>query len=179
MDLKLQYLDSTQQEDKTIIFQTENLMMASAEFSHPCDTTNHQWPPIIIKLLVTEPISSSFSTICTSLEKNKQTCTLCWTHFLEKYPSYKFSKGRVAWKHTHHIYKQTASGNSLYDSQNSSWGSVITWVHTWVGKIPLEDIATHSSTLAWRIPRDRGARGATVHGVPKELDTTDQLSTAH
>ena len=55
---------------KTIIFQTENLMMASAEFSHPCDTTNHQWPPII-KLLVTEPISSSFGTICTSLEKNK------------------------------------------------------------------------------------------------------------
>ena len=42
VDLKLQYLDSTQQEDKTIIFQTENLMMASAEFSHPCDTTNHQ-----------------------------------------------------------------------------------------------------------------------------------------
>ena len=28
----------------------------------------------------------------------------------------------------------------------------------WVGKIPLEeDIATHSSILAWRTPMDRGA----------------------
>ena len=26
-------------------------------------------------------------------------------------------------------------------------------------------MATHSSTLAWRIPMDRGAWGATVHGV--------------
>ena len=28
-----------------------------------------------------------------------------------------------------------------------------------------EDIATHSSVLAWRIPMDRGAWRATVHGV--------------
>ena len=28
-------------------------------------------------------------------------------------------------------------------------------------------IATHSSILAWRIPIDRGARQATVHGVAK------------
>ena len=28
-------------------------------------------------------------------------------------------------------------------------------------------MATHSSTLAWRSPRDRGAWGATVHGVAK------------
>ena len=42
VDLKLQYLDSTKQEDKRIIFQIENLMMASAEFSQPCDITNHQ-----------------------------------------------------------------------------------------------------------------------------------------
>ena len=28
------------------------------------------------------------------------------------------------------------------------------WLHPWVGKIPLEKgTATHSSTLAWRIPR--------------------------
>ena len=26
-------------------------------------------------------------------------------------------------------------------------------------------VATHSRILAWRIPMDRGARGATVHGV--------------
>ena len=28
-------------------------------------------------------------------------------------------------------------------------------------------MATHSSILAWRIPMDRGARWATVHGVTK------------
>ena len=33
---------------------------------------------------------------------------------------------------------------------------------------PLEKgMATHSSILAWRIPMDRGAWGATVHGVAK------------
>ena len=35
---------------------------------------------------------------------------------------------------------------------------------------PLEkEVATHSSILAWEIPR---TREATVHGVAKELDTT-------
>ena len=38
---------------------------------------------------------------------------------------------------------------------------------------PLEkDMATHFSTLAWRIPMDRGAWQATVHRVRKELGTT-------
>ena len=30
-----------------------------------------------------------------------------------------------------------------------------------------EEIATHSSILVWRIPMDRGAWQATVHGVTK------------
>ena len=30
-----------------------------------------------------------------------------------------------------------------------------------------EGMATHSSILAWRMPRDRGAWRATVHGVEK------------
>ena len=30
-----------------------------------------------------------------------------------------------------------------------------------------EDMATHSSIFAWRIPMDRGAWWATVHGVAK------------
>ena len=35
-------------------------------------------------------------------------------------------------------------------------------------KDPLEEgMATHSSILAWRIPMDRGAWQATVHGVTK------------
>ena len=32
-------------------------------------------------------------------------------------------------------------------------------------------MATHSKTLAWRIPMDRGTWQATVHRVRKELDT--------
>ena len=36
------------------------------------------------------------------------------------------------------------------------------------GEDPLEEgMATHSSILTWRIPMDRGAWWATVHGVSK------------
>ena len=43
---------------------------------------------------------------------------------------------------------------------------------TWVGSLgwedPLEEgMATHSSIPAWRMPMDRGAWRATVHGVTK------------
>ena len=43
---------------------------------------------------------------------------------------------------------------------------------TWVRSLGWEDVleedmATHSSILAWRIPTDRGAWWATVHGVTK------------
>ena len=37
-------------------------------------------------------------------------------------------------------------------------------------------MATHSNILAWRIPMDRGAWWATVHGDNKEADMTKQLS---
>ena len=30
-----------------------------------------------------------------------------------------------------------------------------------------KEMATHSSILAWRIPMDRGAGWARVHGIPK------------
>ena len=45
---------------------------------------------------------------------------------------------------------------------------------------PLEEgMATHSNILVWRISMDRGACRATVYGVAKESDTTEQISTVH
>ena len=40
-------------------------------------------------------------------------------------------------------------------------------------------MATHINILAWRIPTDRGAWWAVVHGGHKQLDTTEQLSAQH
>ena len=41
-----------------------------------------------------------------------------------------------------------------------------TWVRSLGWKDPLkEGMATHSSILAWKIPRDRGAWRATIHVV--------------
>ena len=43
-----------------------------------------------------------------------------------------------------------------------------TWARSLSSEDPLEEgMATHSSVLAWRIPLDRGAWWATVHGVSK------------
>ena len=43
-----------------------------------------------------------------------------------------------------------------------------TWVQSLGWEDPLEEgMATHSSILAWRIPMDRGAWQATLHGVTK------------
>ena len=43
-----------------------------------------------------------------------------------------------------------------------------TWVRLPGWEDPLEkEMATHSSVLAWRIPTDRGAWQATVHGVAR------------
>ena len=43
-----------------------------------------------------------------------------------------------------------------------------TWIQSLGWEDPLEEgMATHSSILAWRIPLDRGAWWATVHGVTK------------
>ena len=43
-----------------------------------------------------------------------------------------------------------------------------TWVRSLGWEDPLEEgMATHSSILAWRVPMDRGAWWAAVHGVAK------------
>ena len=40
-------------------------------------------------------------------------------------------------------------------------------------------MATHSSILAWRIPMDREAWRAAVHGIKKRQTRLKRLSTAH
>ena len=65
-------------------------------------------------------------------------------------------------------------------TQMYTWASLMaqtaknlpTMQETWVRSLgwedpPEEGKATHSSILAWRIPMDRGAWLATVHGVTK------------
>ena len=48
-----------------------------------------------------------------------------------------------------------------------------TWVRSLDWEDPLEEgMATHSSVLAWRVPLDRGAWRAAVHGVT-ESDRTE------
>ena len=52
-----------------------------------------------------------------------------------------------------------------------------TWVLSLGWDDPLEEeMATHSSILAWRISTDRGARQATVHTVAKSQTQLKQLS---
>ena len=51
-----------------------------------------------------------------------------------------------------------------------------TWIRSLGWEDPLEEgMATHSSILAWRIPKDRGVLWATVYRVA-ESDMTEQLS---
>ena len=49
------------------------------------------------------------------------------------------------------------------------------WVQSLGQKDSLEEgMATHSSILAWKIPRDRGAWRATVHSVAKSWIRLEQ-----
>ena len=55
-----------------------------------------------------------------------------------------------------------------------------TWVQSLGWEDPLEEeMATHSSILAWRIPIDREAWRATVPRVAKESDVTLRLNKSY
>ena len=72
---------------------------------------------------------------------------------------------------------QGFTGDSVVKNPSTVWK---TQVNPWVGKVPLEkEMATHSNILAQEIPwtEEPGAGGgATVHGVAKESDITEQLN---
>ena len=73
---------------------------------------------------------------------------------------------------------QSNDGINMYGLTTQHWTLLVaqmvknppamqeTWVPSLGWEDPLEEgMATHSSILAWRIPMDRGAWLATVHGV--------------
>ena len=67
---------------------------------------------------------------------------------------------------------RSSPGEGISYPLQYSWASLPAIQETWVPSLgwedPLEEgMATHSSILAWRIPMDRGAWQATVHGVTK------------
>ena len=54
------------------------------------------------------------------------------------------------------------------------------WVQSMGQEDPLEEeMTTHSSVLAWRIPWTEEPGGATVHGVTKSWTQQKQLNTQH
>ena len=75
---------------------------------------------------------------------------------------------------------ERSPGEGIGYSLQFSWASLVAQMaknppampESWVQSLGWEDppekgMATHSSILAWRIPKDRGAWRATVHGVKK------------
>ena len=78
-------------------------------------------------------------------------------------------------------YYSTIKWNNTVKNLPAVWE---TWVWSLGWEDPLENgMTTSSNILAWKIPMDRGACQVAVYGVAnsktcKELDTTEQLSTA-
>ena len=66
----------------------------------------------------------------------------------------------------------------LVKNQPAYAGDTRGWFEFLAQENPLEeDMTTHSSILAWRIPMDRGARRGRVHGVAKSWTRLKPLST--
>ena len=67
-------------------------------------------------------------------------------------------------------------GTSGKESACQCWKCKRHWFDPWVGKIPGVANGNPLQYSCLGNPMDRGAWRATVHGVAKELDTTEQLS---
>ena len=85
----------------------------------------------------------------------------------------KYCKGSLRVDRTHMVPLWLGMMAQMVKNPPAMW-------ETWVRYLDWEDspkkgTATHSSILAWRIPTDRGAWWATVHGVA-DLDTTERFS---
>ena len=73
------------------------------------------------------------------------------------------------------VYSRFFPGGS--DSKESAFNAGDLGLIPGMGRPPGGGHAIHSSILAWRIPMDRGAWQATVHGVTKSWTRLKQLST--
>ena len=63
------------------------------------------------------------------------------------------------------MFSRTSLVAQLVKNPPAMWD---TWLQSLGWEDPLEEgMVTHSSILAWRIPMERGAWWATVHGVSK------------
>ena len=74
--------------------------------------------------------------------------------------------------------KMGLPNGSVVKNPPVTWEPQETRVQSLGQEDPLEKgMATHSSVLAWRIPMNRGAQWATIHGVMKSRKWPKQLST--
>ena len=87
-------------------------------------------------------------------------------------------KTKKDWTNGDTYFKRASLVVQMVKNLPSMWE---TWVRSLAWENPLEEgMATHSSILAWIIPKDSGAWWATVHGDRKESDMTKHYTfTAH
>ena len=74
-------------------------------------------------------------------------------------------------------YIWTPRASLVAQTVKNPWAMWEAWVQSLGWEDPLKSMTTHSSILAWRIPKDRGAWRATVHGVLKSW--THNWATKH
>ena len=125
---------------------------------------------------MTPPFSGSFpwegkkKRECTCTHIYVHTCTHTHTHLLGIYNSFRFIKRPMEWRLCIHLWA------SLVAQRLKRLPAMReTWVRSLGREDPLEkEMATHSSTRAWRIPWRRSLVGYSPRGG-KELDTTEQL----